>query len=93
MNPTRVETVWLTMTSFCMRGPPFVSMLSIFQHGHKEEAQKKVFALWDKDPESFISEHIGGAEALDWTVDEEDIEVKSVESPQQSQGSCMGVTQ
>ena len=53
---------------------------------NKEEAQKKVFALWDEDPERFISEHIGGAEALDWTVDEEDIEVTSVESPQQSQG-------
>jgi len=53
---------------------------------NKDEAQKKVFALWDEDPERFISEHIGGAEALDWTVEEEDIEVKSVESPQQSQG-------
>jgi hypothetical protein len=51
-----------------------------------EEAHKQVFALWDEDPERFINEHIGGAEALDWTVDEEDIEVKSVESPQQSQG-------
>ena len=53
---------------------------------NKEEAQKKVFALWDEDPERFISEPIGGAEALDWTVEEEDIELKSVESPQQSQG-------
>ena len=35
---------------------------------NKEEAQKHVFALWDKDPERFISKYIGGAEALDWTA-------------------------
>ena len=53
---------------------------------NRDEAQKQVFALWDEEPESFIREYIGGAEALDWTVEEEDIEVKSVESPRQSQG-------
>jgi hypothetical protein len=77
------DVVLYARTTVCIHVEPLAAR-------NKEEAQKQVFALWDKDPERFISAYIGGAEALDWTVEEEDIEVKSVESPQ-SQGSY-GVT-